>query len=83
LIRQIKWLKKATNQHIRKQARDEYNAPVNRREESALYTKTPFVGRLVDFWANHFAISTENAAASDLAGAFELDVIRPHVLGNF
>jgi uncharacterized protein (DUF1800 family) len=75
--------KKAANQRMRKDARDEYNDAVNRRTESALTSNTPFVERLVHFWANHFAISAEKPAISDLAGAFELEAIRAHVLGNF
>jgi uncharacterized protein (DUF1800 family) len=75
--------KKQANKRFQKEARNEYNTAVNRRTESALTTKTPFVERLVHFWANHFAISAEKAAISDLAGAFELEAIRPHVLGNF
>jgi len=37
----------------------------------------------VHFWANHFAISIEKPAIIELAGAFELEAIRPYVLGNF
>lgn len=75
--------KKAAAKRFRREARDEYMSAVNRRAESALTSSTPFVERLVHFWANHFAISVEKAAISDLAGAFELEAIRPHVLGNF
>ena len=75
--------KKQAGQQFRKDARDEYTSAVNRRSESALTTNTPFVERLVHFWANHFAVSVEKAAIADLAGAFELEAIRPHVLGNF
>lgn len=60
-----------------------YRAAVNARVASALVTPTPFVERLVHFWANHFAVSTEKPAVAVLAGAFEAEAIRPHVLGRF
>lgn len=60
-----------------------YRAAVNARVTSALGTPTPFVERLVHFWANHFAVSTEKPAVAVLAGAFEAEAIRPHVLGRF
>ena len=47
-------------------------------------TARPFVERLVTFWSNHLCVS---AAAKvllvPLAGGYERDVIRPHVLGRF
>ncbi|GAB7521360.1 DUF1800 domain-containing protein [Paraburkholderia sp. 2C] len=60
-----------------------YRDAVNARVLSALNTQTPFVERLVHFWANHFAISTEKPPVAVLAGAFEAEAIRPHVLGRF
>lgn len=65
------------------EARDSYQDAVNARAAIALTTQTPFVERLVHFWSNHFAISTEKPAVAALAGAFEADAIRPHVLGRF
>lgn len=64
-------------------ARDGYQDAVNARAAVALSTQTPFVERLVHFWSNHFAISTEKPPVAALAGAFEADAIRPHVLGRF
>ncbi|MFL9939139.1 DUF1800 domain-containing protein [Paraburkholderia graminis] len=63
--------------------RDTYRASVNARVLSALTTQTPFIERLVHFWANHFAVSTEKPAVAALAGSFEAEAIRPHVLGRF
>ncbi|CAB3759856.1 DUF1800 domain-containing protein [Paraburkholderia humisilvae] len=60
-----------------------YRDAVNARVSSALNTPTPFVERLVHFWANHFAVSTEKPQVAVLAGAFEAEAIRPHVLGRF
>ena len=40
--------------------------------------------RLVAFWANHFAVEAgANQLVRGLAGAFEREAIRPHVLGRF
>lgn len=66
-----------------REIRDDYQAAVQMRAQSALSTSTPFVERLVHFWANHFAVSIEKRGIAELAGAFELEAIRPHVLGNF
>jgi uncharacterized protein (DUF1800 family) len=63
--------------------RDTYRSAVDARMISAVVTPTPFVERLVHFWANHFAVSTEKPLVAALAGAFEAEAIRPHVLGRF
>lgn len=43
-----------------------------------------YVERLVAFWTNHFAVSVaRGAVVRSLAGAFEREAIRPHVLGRF
>jgi uncharacterized protein (DUF1800 family) len=39
-----------------------------------------FVERLVWFWSNHFCVSLNT---SIMAGAYEREAIRPHVLGHF
>ncbi len=39
-----------------------------------------FVERLVWFWSNHFCVSYDDTA---MAGAYEREAIRPHVLGRF
>ncbi|WMY10459.1 DUF1800 domain-containing protein [Paraburkholderia phenoliruptrix] len=75
--------KDAERKAMRVEIRDTYRASVNARVVSALTTKTPFVERLVHFWANHFAVSTEKPAVAALAGSFEAEAIRPHVLGRF
>lgn len=60
--------------------RDELVARLNRQ----VATATPFVERLVNFWSNHFCISaSKNAHVKAAAGAYEREVIRPHVLGRF
>lgn len=43
-----------------------------------------FTERLVVFWSNHFCISASKGELARMwAGAFEREVIRPHVLGRF
>lgn len=75
---------KESARHLLKRAiRDHYAAAVEARAEAALTTPAPFVERLVHFWANHFAVSIEKPVIAELAGAFELEAIRPHVLSNF
>ena len=66
-----------------RQAREAYVAAVGARASSALQTATPFVERLVHFWANHFAVSVDKLLVVGMAGGFEADAIRPHVLGRF
>ena len=43
----------------------------------------PMLERLVHFWSNHFAVSVDKQAVLGIAGAFEREAIRPHVLGSF
>ena len=62
---------------------DIYQNAVQARALSALLTPTPFIERLVHFWSNHFALSVEKGAVIGLAGGFEAEAIRPHVLGRF
>lgn len=75
--------RQAARQAFRRDAREEYVAAAGARMASALQTQTPFVERLVHFWSNHFAVSVDKAVVVGLAGAFEADAIRPHVLGRF
>ena len=75
--------KQAANKAIRGEIRDVYRSAVNASVGSALMSPTPFIDRLVHFWANHFAVSTEKPQVAALAGTFEMEAIRPHVLGRF
>ena len=51
------------------------------RFDSALNAEIGFAERLVWFWSNHFCVSADKVRP--VAGAFEREAIRPHVLGNF
>jgi uncharacterized protein (DUF1800 family) len=55
-------------------------AEAKARFDAAIRTETGFVERLVWFWSNHFCV---NADATVMAGGYEREAIRPHVLGRF
>ncbi|GJH22180.1 DUF1800 domain-containing protein [Caballeronia novacaledonica] len=75
--------KPAVRKQYGEQIRDIYRNAVDARVTSALTTNAPFIERLVHFWANHFAVSIEKPPVAMLAGSFENEAIRPHVLGRF
>jgi uncharacterized protein (DUF1800 family) len=73
----------ATRKKLGELTQMQYRAAVNARVTSALDTPAPFAERMVHFWANHFAVSTDKNPVGLLAGSFELEAIRPHVFGRF
>ena len=47
-------------------------------------SQRPFVERLVAFWSNHLCVSAgARILVAPLAGSYEREAIRPHVLGRF
>ena len=61
-----------------------YRDEVAARFEFARKAESGFAERLVWFWSNHFAVSAaKGARLRATAGAFEREVIRPHVFGRF
>lgn len=60
-----------------------YKREAIQRTLAAIQTDTPFRERLVQFWTNHFTISTSVGQIRFLAGAFEREAIRPYVTGRF
>ena len=60
-----------------------YRADAQARLAAAVTTGRPLVERLVHFWSNHFAVSIDKQAVLGIAGSFEREAIRPHVLGRF
>jgi len=56
-------------------------AEAKARFDRAIAAETGFVERLVWFWSNHFCVSADKVRP--IAGAFEREAIRPHVLGRF
>ena len=64
--------------------RDVFQDDAAARIRRAVTTDQPFLERLVMFWSNHFAISaTKGGNVRVMAGSFEREAIRPHVLGRF
>jgi uncharacterized protein (DUF1800 family) len=69
--------------YLRQSIRDDYLVMNAARLDAALTSDSPFVERLVHFWANHFAVSVDKLPVIGLAGLLEFEAIRPHVLGRF
>jgi uncharacterized protein (DUF1800 family) len=60
------------------------NAEVHAALTERITSDRPFVERLVAFWSNHLCVSAgAKILVAPLAGSYERDVIRPHVLGRF
>ena len=55
-------------------------AEAKARVDAAVNAEIGFAERLVWFWSNHFCV---NADKTVMAGGYEREVIRPHVLGRF
>ena len=64
-------------------ARRHYLEQTDAKFRVATSTDFPFHERLVNFWANHFAVSADKQPVSALAGLFENEAIRPNLGGQF
>jgi uncharacterized protein (DUF1800 family) len=73
----------ALKKYLRRSIRDDYLVMNSARLSAALNGPSPFVERLVHFWANHFAVSVDKLPVIGLAGLLEFEAIRPSVLGRF
>jgi uncharacterized protein (DUF1800 family) len=73
----------AVLQKLQQYLRPIYVSEVTARFADAVATERSFTERLVHFWSNHFAVSVDKQYLAGLAGSFEREAIRPHVLGNF
>ena len=51
--------------------------------ELSVETKIPFAFRLLDFFSNHFSVSTSSQSLSILAPTLERDAIAPNLFGKF
>ena len=60
-----------------------YIADAGARVRAGVGSDRAMLERLVHFWSNHFAVSIDKQAVLGIAGAFEREAIRPHVLGSF
>src|SRR5260221_10491191 len=56
-------------------------AEAKARFDAALAADIGFAERLVWFWSNHFCVSADKVPS--MAGGYEREAIRPHVLGRF
>lgn len=63
--------------------RDAFQDELSARFDRAVTTNAPFVERLVLFWSNHFCVSASKGPVRGLAGGYEREAIRPHILGRF
>jgi len=63
--------------------REVYQREVGARLRAQIESATPVHERLVAFWSNHFTVSVVRPPVLTLAGPFEREAIRPHVLGRF
>ena len=63
--------------------RRNYLEQIEARYRVAADSDRPFHERLVHFWSNHFAVSADKPPIPALAGLYEIEAIRPNVLGNF
>ena len=63
--------------------RDVFQEEASQRFAHQIATDAPFLERLVMFWSNHFCVASNKGNVRGLAGAFEREAIRPHVLGRF
>jgi uncharacterized protein (DUF1800 family) len=69
---------------IRRAVREVFQAETLARIEAAKQAPVGFRERLVLFWSNHFCISARKGGGVRIvAGAYEREVIRPHVFGRF
>jgi uncharacterized protein (DUF1800 family) len=76
------------DQQQRRAARRALVAIAAAESRAALMERTmserPFVERLVAFWSNHLCVSVAaKVLVAPLAGSYEREAIRPHVLGRF
>lgn len=74
---------RAMRQDLAKEQRQGFIGDVALRARIALESDTPFMERMVHFWANHFAVSSDKNRMKALVGPHEFGAIRPYVIGNF
>jgi uncharacterized protein (DUF1800 family) len=80
---QAKLARQQRREALNAEVRDTYRLAINARIQNALTTSTPFAERLATFWSNHFALSIEKPQVGIYAADFELNAIRPHIMGRF
>lgn len=68
---------------FRRKVRETTVAEVTARTTFAASTDNPLHERLVRFWSNHFTVAANSPQTRVIAGAYEREAIRPHILGSF
>lgn len=87
----VKTDSKAYQQQIQSLMRDKGYKPqqelfrqfINQKILRAIYTQNQLRELMTDFWFNHFNVSLSKNQCAVYVPAFERDVIRPNVFGNF
>ena len=74
---------KGERKEMRKTLRTQYRNDSLASLSWAVRTENPFAERWVQFWSNHFTVSTTRKAVEGLTGSFEREVIRAHCFGSF
>ena len=83
-LRQVGQGDEAARRQARRHLQEIASAELQQALTTRVTTDRPFVERLVAFWSNHLCVSVGGKAlVGPLAGSYERDVIRPHVLGRF
>ncbi|MEN8373973.1 MAG: DUF1800 domain-containing protein [Gemmatimonadota bacterium] len=88
VIRGLREAQRARDQDALRERRREIRRIVGLEAVATLSARVsserPFVERLVAFWSNHLCVSVQGEpAVLPMAGMYEREVIRPHVLGRF
>ncbi len=69
---------------FRNDSRLYYRQAVHSHLKQAVLSPNPFLERLTAFWLNHFTVSAQaKSVLYGLAGTYENEAIRPHILGKF
>lgn len=66
-----------------KQQQDLFRQLFNQKILRATYSNNQLQEVLTDFWFNHFNVSLTKNDCAQFVPAYERDIIRPHVVGNF
>lgn len=68
---------------ITRQMRQEAISDVSGRVYQRTLSRHSFYERLAAFWADHFSVSGKNPGQLYMLPTFEIDAIRPHIMGRF
>ncbi len=83
-LRQLGQGDEAARRQARRRLQEIAAAELRQALTTRVTSDRPFVERLVAFWSNHLCVSMgAKVLVAPLAGSYERDVIRPHVLGRF